>query len=701
MAYNIYKSDGTQLVTLDDYIIDNTTLSINLIGKNVSGYGAQQNENFIYLLENFAKTTPPANPVAGQLWFNKATNSIRPLVYDGGTWRPLAVTLISNTTTDTTSVSGATLSSQAQGDFWFNTDNKQLYINTGSGYALVGPEAVPGYGETKLSSDKLLDSSLQPHPVIKMVLDGEVIALLSNSSFSGGAVATNLGFPVVYRGLTLKNYNASNRYSTTSTDVVIHGLHEQLDTTYPRRDQDEHITGNWYIDNFAMLQFGSAGNAKISFQTFGGGFPSSLLIEHGAGVLTLSANGSNLVYNGDGLRPNANNVQDLGAQSLRFNNVYTKTLNAGGNLGASSIVGIWNLAASAQLNPNADNGNDIGTAANRYRNLYTLGLNSGADLGTFRGNWQLGTAIQFGPQTDGSNDLGASGRRFNNIYTNGLSSSDPFSTLQVTGQLNVDGSIIPAADKTYNLGSTNNGYNTVYATNVASDNANIGSLEATVNILRDSFGNLITRFDRDAQLTANSDGRLPTQRSVKAYVDAIRNQVLGAIADIQLSLQNQINALKFVPAGAIFHVATSNCPSGYLVCDGSTYSTTQYAELFGAIGYTYGGAGTSFNVPDLRGQFVRGYDAGKGVDSGRTFGSIQADTIGSHQHNYDDLYGLQDDNADAVYDRNGDRLYKYSGWGDDRDNDSGSPAWFYSRTALAGSSETRPTNMALLPIIKY
>ena len=74
MAYNIYKSDGTQLVALDDYLIDNTTLSINLIGKNVSGYGTQQNENFLYLLENFANSVPPADPLAGQLWFDKSSD---------------------------------------------------------------------------------------------------------------------------------------------------------------------------------------------------------------------------------------------------------------------------------------------------------------------------------------------------------------------------------------------------------------------------------------------------------------------------------------------------------------------------------------------------------------------------------------------------------------------------------------------------
>ena len=103
----------------------------------------------------------------------------------------------------------------------------------------------------------------------------------------------------------------------------------------------------------------------------------------------------------------------------------------------------------------------------------------------------------------------------------------------------------------------------------------------------------------------------------------------------------------------------------------------------------------------LRGEFIRVWDDAKGIDVGRVFGTRQAEDIGSHQHNYDDLYGLNDDQGPAVYDRNGNRVYKYSGWGDDGDNDSGNPAWFYSKTAAAGGTETRPRNVALLACIKY
>lgn len=94
-----------------------------------------------------------------------------------------------------------------------------------------------------------------------------------------------------------------------------------------------------------------------------------------------------------------------------------------------------------------------------------------------------------------------------------------------------------------------------------------------------------------------------------------------------LSVAGQIDAANLV--GMIAPFAMSSAPSGWLVCDGSAISRTTYANLFTAISTTWGvGDGsTTFNLPDLRGEFLRGFDGGKGVDSARTFASFQE---GSH-----------------------------------------------------------------------
>jgi hypothetical protein len=82
---------------------------------------------------------------------------------------------------------------------------------------------------------------------------------------------------------------------------------------------------------------------------------------------------------------------------------------------------------------------------------------------------------------------------------------------------------------------------------------------------------------------------------------------------------------KAVPAGTIQYFAGSSAPDGYLKANGATISRTTYADLFTAIGTTFGvGDGsTTFGIPDLRGEFARGWDDARGVDSGRAFGSAQ------------------------------------------------------------------------------
>ena len=86
------------------------------------------------------------------------------------------------------------------------------------------------------------------------------------------------------------------------------------------------------------------------------------------------------------------------------------------------------------------------------------------------------------------------------------------------------------------------------------------------------------------------------------------------------------------PVGTVLTVAMSTPPTGYLACDGSEVDRTTYADLFAAIGTTYGiGDGSStFALPDLRGTFVRGWADGGSTDSGRVFGSSQQDATGTN-----------------------------------------------------------------------
>ena len=160
-----------------------------------------------------------------------------------------------------------------------------------------------------------------------------------------------------------------------------------------------------------------------------------------------------------------------------------------------------------------------------------------------------------------------------------------------------------------------------------------------------------------------------------------------------------IRAEGIIPVGSVIYFANSSVPIGYLKCNGASLSTTTYSNLFTAIGYTYGGSGASFNVPELRGEFVRSLDDGRGAyDSGRSIGSFQ-------DHDWKSLwvnevgYGW-DGGYNHGPTNSGKGIYGINGW-------SGAQftgVWSNPSAAqgyLWGSEEVRPRNRALLACIKY
>jgi len=151
-----------------------------------------------------------------------------------------------------------------------------------------------------------------------------------------------------------------------------------------------------------------------------------------------------------------------------------------------------------------------------------------------------------------------------------------------------------------------------------------------------------------------------------------------------------------VPAGAVNTFAMSTAPTGWLSCGGTVISRTTYSGLFSVVGTVYGAGdgSTTFKLPDLRGEFVRGFDASRGVDTGRVFGSAQDDEIESHEHRVfkANVTGTSDIGVNNDY-----LGYRYNDFGTTLVADSGRSGPMYS----GGGTETRPRNIALLYCIKY
>ena len=165
-------------------------------------------------------------------------------------------------------------------------------------------------------------------------------------------------------------------------------------------------------------------------------------------------------------------------------------------------------------------------------------------------------------------------------------------------------------------------------------------------------------------------------------------------------------ASDMTPAGTIIYTARSTAPTGYLKANGAAVSRSTYATLFAAIGTVYGAGdgSTTFNLPELRGEFVRGLDDGRGIDTSRALGSAQAQSYQSHSH------GVTDPGHSHGYTSNGSNMagrlapgietgFGGNGIGDVSFSITANTTGI-TATDASGSTETRPRNVALLACIR-
>jgi microcystin-dependent protein len=205
-------------------------------------------------------------------------------------------------------------------------------------------------------------------------------------------------------------------------------------------------------------------------------------------------------------------------------------------------------------------------------------------------------------------------------------------------------------------------------------------------------------------LTTNVTGTLPVANGGTSSATLTLNNVLlgngtSALQAVAPGTSGNVltsNGTTWVSAGGIpvgsfmWHTASS-VPTSYLEANGAAISRTTYASLFAVIGTTYGtGDGsTTFNVPDVRGYFVRGYDNGRGVDASRVFGSNQVAThVGVINDSRTTQQATAQTQGDAITYAS-ELYYIMSGY----QNTSGSGS--------ANAVGARPINIAFLPCIKY
>ena len=167
MTYKINKTDGSLLVEVIDNEINTSAADIALIGKNVTGFGEYINENFIKLLENFAATSEPNNPIPGQIWFDTSENRLK--VYDGNGFRIGSGPI----------VSGSQPLSLIQGDLWINSDENQLYFYDGTDLQLAGPIYKDSQGISGFKVETISDAAGNRRTVVVLWAADKILGIFS------------------------------------------------------------------------------------------------------------------------------------------------------------------------------------------------------------------------------------------------------------------------------------------------------------------------------------------------------------------------------------------------------------------------------------------------------------------------------------------------------------------------------------------
>jgi hypothetical protein len=319
MAYQIDRYNNTLLTSVEDGTIDQTT-DLKFIGKNYAGYGEIQNENFLFLLESFSGANQPSRPLSGQVWHDSGSSKMK--FYDGTQWRTMGGSEI--TSTEPTGL--------AVGDFWWDTNNEQLYTKGSNGFILIGPQTA-GEGVTQMQSLSVQDSTDAARIVIASTIEDNIVSLISDSEFDISTTETAIrsqGYTRVKKGVTLRNTGSDGVTSTT----------DRFWGTASNADKLGGVAASQFVQTGAgNTIFASAVEAPDDGLLIGASQDLQLVIENGAEAVIQNVSGTNSIlkvkttdgagtlthvatFNSSGMMPAADNTFDIGSSTLAWRDIH-------------------------------------------------------------------------------------------------------------------------------------------------------------------------------------------------------------------------------------------------------------------------------------------------------------------------------------------------------------------------------------------
>lgn len=589
MAYQVKFTETTNpakpSLTVEDQTL-NTETSLTFVGKNYAGYAPVMAENFLHLLENFAKNSAPANPVQGQLWYDNSAGVNLLKVFDGTTWT--AAGSVKKSTT------APQVANSIKGDLWVDTTNQQLYVFSGSSWLLVGPQFSEGL-KTGPTIESIIDTNNVSHNVVTFYSEDYRIAIISKAAFT--PKSTLAGFTTIGQGLNISTVDATSSLAPTkmwgtasqADALVVNGSTVNA-SNFLRSDQTSttnyaiNVRSNGGISIGSDLNFniGTETNSTVLFSKTSGNSIDIKLNNNGAITTAIHIDADSKVGIGANNTNPETTLDVAGSVTIEDEVIVTGSTD-------STLLGNGSIRTNGGLSVTKKS--NFGDDATFYGTILVNNLDGNGDP-------VAGSVIL--PGTASGNeayDIGSTSRKFRNIYANSVGNPDLSTEFYGSFNGTFSGDTSGAAAK---LANPTEFRIRGAITSLGSDISFNGESETGVL----TFQTAITS-DVITSQTAATDSLLNDQFLM------YRPGTGGGLKYI--SKQTFISNIPFIPAGAIFPFAGSTVPNGYLLCDGSELKISDYPVLFGVIGYTYKtpsllvGAAT-FALPDLRGRFPLGRD---------------------------------------------------------------------------------------------